>query len=397
MSRSVQQAVIVSAARTPIARFCGAFSELSAVDLGAVATRAAIERAGLSPDVVDEVILGMVFPAGVGAAPARQVARAAGVPDHAGALTINKMCGSGLKAVMLAAQAVQLGDAEVVLAGGMESMTRAPYLLQSGRNGLRLGHGELRDSLFHDGLLDPYHQILMGETAELAAERYKVSRHDQDEFALASHRKAVAAASGRRFSAEIAPVSVPRHRAEPLLVTADDGPRSDVSLEGLAGLPPVFRREGGTVTAGNASTLNDGASALLIMSAQRAQQLGCPVRASIRGYATGGLDPRWVMMAPVDAVERLGRKIGARNDDYELVELNEAFSAQAVAVTRECGFDPARVNVHGGAVALGHPVGASGARILTTLLHAMEQHDRHLGLATLCLGGGNAVALAVER
>lgn len=397
MSRLARDAVIVSAARTPIARFQGDFKSMSVTELGAVAIRAAVERAGISPAIVDEVVMGIVLQAGAGAAPARQAARAAGVPDEVGALTINKMCGSGLKAVMLAAQAVRLGDAEVVVAGGMENMTRAPYLLLDGRDGYRLGHGEIKDSLVHDGLWDPYNQFLMGMTAELVAERYEVSREEQDAFAAGSHAKAVAAASTGLFEAEITPVTVPQRHADPLVLEADSGPRQDATVENLGGLKPVFKPDGGSVTAGNSSSLNDGAAAVVVMSDARARELGCRVLARIRGYATGGTAPEWVMMAPVDAVRKLNAKLDASTGDYELIELNEAFAAQAVAVTRECGFDPSNVNVHGGAVALGHPVGASGARILTTLLYAMERRDAHSGLATLCLGGGNAVALAVER
>lgn len=397
MARTVREAVIVSAVRTPIGRFHGAFSEVPAPELGATAIRGALGAAGLAPDVVEEVILGIVLQAGTGAAPARQAARAAGVPDEVGALTINKMCGSGLKAVMLAAQAVQLGDADVVVAGGMENMTRAPYLLQRGRSGYRLGHGELLDSMIHDGLWDPYNQFLMGMTAELVAERYGIGREEQDAFALGSHRRAVAALEAGAFGNELIPVEVPRRRGDPLVVGADEGPRADATLEDLAALRPVFKPEDGTVTAGNASTINDGASAVVVMAEERARALGCPVLARIRGFATGGTAPEWVMMAPVDAVAKLNRRLGVGVDDHELVELNEAFAAQAIAVTRECGFDPGAVNVHGGAVALGHPVGASGARVLTTLLHAMERKNKTRGLATLCLGGGNAVAMAVER
>jgi len=391
------EAVIVSAVRTPIGKFMGALSSLRAAELGAIAIREAVARAGIEAAVVDEVIMGHVLTAGCGQNPARQAARGAGIPDSVGSFTVNKVCGSGLKAVMLAAQAIRAGDAEVVVAGGQESMSRAPYLLPEAREGVRLGHGKLLDAMIQDGLWDIYNDFHMGMTAELVADKYKIARDAQDEFAVGSHKKAAAAAAAGKFKDEIVAVKVAQPKGDPIIVAADEGPRADSDLAKLSKLKPAFKREGGTVTAGNASTINDGASALVVMSEKRAQQLGCKPLARIRGYATGGMAPEWVMMAPVEAVKRLHAKIGTKPDTFELVELNEAFAVQAMAVTKECGFDPARVNVNGGAVALGHPIGASGARVLTTLLHAMKAQGKKQGLASLCLGGGNGVALAVER
>jgi acetyl-CoA C-acetyltransferase len=391
------EAVIVSAVRTPIGRFMGAFAGMRAAELGGVAIREAVARAGIKADVVDEVIMGHVLQAGCGQNPARQSARLAGIPDSVGSFTVNKVCGSGLKAVMLAAQAIRAGDAEVIVAGGQESMSRAPYLLPEAREGVRLGHGKLIDAMIWDGLWDVYNDYHMGMTAELVADKYKIPRDAQDEFAVGSHKKAAAAMAAGKFKDEIVPVKVAQPKGEPIVVSADEGPRADSDLAKLARLKPAFKKEGGTVTAANASTINDGAAALVVMSEKRAQALGCKVLARIRGYATGGMAPEWVMMAPVEAVKNLNKKIGTKADTFELVELNEAFSVQAIAVTRECGFDPERVNVNGGAVALGHPIGASGARILTTLLYAMKDRNKKQGLASLCLGGGNGVALAVER
>jgi acetyl-CoA C-acetyltransferase len=391
------EAVIVSAVRTPIGKFMGALSTLRAAELGAIAVREAVARAGLEPAVVDEVIMGHVLTAGCGQNPARQAARGAGIPDAIGSFTVNKVCGSGLKAVMLAAQAIRAGDAEVVVAGGQESMSRAPYLLPEAREGVRLGHGKLIDAMIWDGLWDIYNDYHMGMTAELVADKYKIGRESQDEFAVGSHKKAAAAAAAGKFKDEIVAVKVAQPKGDPITVAADEGPRADSDLAKLSKLRPAFKKEGGTVTAANASTINDGAAALVVMSEKRAQQLGCKVLARIRGYATGGMAPEWVMMAPVEAVKNLHKKIGTKPDTFELVELNEAFAVQAIAVTKECGFDPSRVNVNGGAVALGHPIGASGARVLTTLLHAMKAQGKKQGLASLCLGGGNGVALAVER
>ena len=391
------EAVIVSAVRTPIGRFQGGLASLRAPELGAIAIREAVVRAGIDGALVEEVIMGHVLQAGVGQNPARQAARGAGLPDAIGSVTINKVCGSGLKAVMLAAQAIRAGDAEILVAGGMECMSKAPYLLPEAREGVRLGHGKLIDAMIWDGLWDIYNDFHMGITAEKVAEKYSIGREAQDEFAAGSHRKAVAAAAAGKFKDEIVPVSIKQPKGEPIVVSADEGPRADSDQAKLSKLRPAFKKEGGTVTAGNASTINDGAAAVVVMSEKRAQQLGCKILARIRGYATGGMAPEWVMMAPVEAVKKLNAKIGAKADTYDVVELNEAFSVQAIAVTRECGFDPGRVNVHGGAVALGHPIGASGARVFVTLLHAMKDQNKKQGLASLCLGGGNGVALAVER
>jgi acetyl-CoA C-acetyltransferase len=394
----VREVVIAGAARTPIGKFMGGLAGLRAPDLGAHAIRAALERARVPPEAVQEVIMGCVLQAGLGQNPARQAAIKAGVPTSVGSFTVNKVCGSGLKAVMLAAQAIRAGDADLIVAGGMESMSQAPHLLPKSREGFRLGHAQLLDSMVHDGLWDIYNDFHMGATAELVAEKHKVSREDQDRFALASQEKAVRAQKAGKFKAEIAPVELAQRKGPPIVVSEDEGPRADTTLEGLAKLKPAFQKENGTVTAGNASTINDGAAALVVASAERARALGLEPLARITGYATGGRDPEWVMMAPVEAVRALLEKTGRRAvDDYDLVELNEAFAAAAVALGRELEIRPAKLNVNGGAIALGHPIGASGARILVTLLHAMRDRGARTGLAALCLGGGNAVAVSVER
>ncbi|MBK6941398.1 MAG: acetyl-CoA C-acetyltransferase [Planctomycetes bacterium] len=390
------EAVIVSACRTPIGKFQGAFASMRAPELGAVAIKDAVARAGLTGSDIEEVIFGCVLQAGLGQNPARQAARGAGLPDAIGSVTINKVCGSGLKSVMLAAQAIRAGDAKCLVAGGMESMSNAPYLLPAGRNGARLGHTQLLDAMVHDGLWDIYNDYHMGITAENVASRYEIGRDPQDQFAANSQSKAVAAMKAGKFAKEITPVAVPQKKGEPVIVRDDEGPRAESTVDALAKLRPAFKKDG-TVTAGNASTINDGAAAVVVMEAKEADRRGLKPLARILGYATGGMAPEWVMMAPVEAVKNLNGKLGLKADAYGVVELNEAFSVQALAVSRECGFDPARVNVNGGAVALGHPIGASGCRVLVTLLHAMEQKNERLGLASLCLGGGNAVALAVER
>jgi acetyl-CoA C-acetyltransferase len=393
----VRDVVIASAARTPIGKFMGGLSGLRAPELGGHAIRAALERAGVAPEAVEEVIMGCVLQAGLGQNPARQAAIKAKVPTSVGAFTVNKVCGSGLKSVMLAAQAIRAGDADLIVAGGMESMSNAPHILPKSREGFRLGHAQLLDSMIHDGLWDIYNDFHMGATAELVAKKYGISRAEQDEYALGSHRKAVAAEKAGKFRAEIAPVELPQKKGPPLAVEKDEGPRADASLEALAKLKPAFQAEGGTVTAGNASTINDGAAALVVASAEKARAMGLRPLAKITGYATGGRDPEWVMMAPIEAVKRLLALTGRRSAaEYDLVELNEAFAVQAVALQRELEIPPARLNVNGGAVAMGHPIGASGARILTTLLHAMKDRGARTGLAALCLGGGNAVALSVE-
>lgn len=393
----MSDAVIVSACRTPIAKFQGALASFRAPELGAIAIKDALRRAGIEASAVDEVIMGNVLQAGLGQNPARQALRGAGIPDAVGAFTINKVCGSGLKAVMLAAQAIRAGDAEVIAAGGMESMTNAPYLIPSARAGARLGHAELIDSMVNDGLWDIYNNFHMGETGEKAAEKHNISREEQDAFAAESHRRAVAAWSKNEFDREIVNVTIPQKKGDPVIVKKDEGPRADSTAEALAKLRPAFRKEKGTVTAGNASTINDGAAALIVMSEARAKKLGLKPMAKITGYATGGLAPEWVMLAPEIAIQNLCKKTGLTTDNFDLIEINEAFSSAACALRKAMSLDPERINVRGGAVALGHPIGASGARILVTLLHALEDRNKKRGLAALCLGGGNAVALSVER
>ena len=390
------EVVIISGARTPVGKLLGQLKSFSAVDLGVVAARAAIERAGLDPDVVEEVIMGNVVQAGNGQNPARQVALRAGIPDSVAALTINKVCGSGLKSVMLAANGIRVGEIEVAVAGGMESMTNAPYLLKGAREGYRLGDQELIDSMIGDGLwcaIDNWH---MGCTGEVVADRFNVSREEQDAYAFDSHRKAIAAMKAGRFDEEIVPIDVPQKKGAALVIRTDEGPREDTSLEALGKLKPAFK-EGGTVTAGNAPGVNDGAAALVIASSEAAKRLGARPMARIVAHATSGVEPKLVMMAPVTAIRKTLERAGWSLGEVDLIELNEAFSVQAVAITRELGIDPARLNVNGGAVALGHPIGASGARILVTLLYEMRRRDVRRGLAALCLGGGNAVAMAVER
>jgi acetyl-CoA C-acetyltransferase len=390
------EAVIVSAVRSPIGRLQGKLASFRAPQLGAIAIKAAVERAGIKPSDVEEVIFGTVLQAGLGQNPARQAAIAAGIPVEVGSMTINKVCGSGLKSVALAAQAIRAGDAHVIVAGGQESMTNAPYLLPGARDGLRLGHGKLLDSMVWDGLWDVYNDFHMGSTGDLVAERCSVSRQDQDQFAAESHRRAIAAQQSGAFKNEIVPVEIKGRKGEVTVVDVDEGVRPDSTFESLSKMRAAFG-EKGTVTAGNASQISDGASALVVMSDVEAKRRGLKPLARITGYATGGTEPKWVMMAPIYAVQNLGKKTGAKPDDFDLVEVNEAFSSAACAVGKELKLDPARTNVNGGAVALGHPIGASGARILTTLLHAMEARGGKRGLATLCLGGGNAVALSVER
>ena len=392
----MREAVIASAARLPSGRFLGALRSLPATDLGARVVREAVARAGIDPAEVDECILGNVVSAGLGQAPARQAALRGGLADHVAALTINKVCGSGLKAVMLAAQGVATGDVDVAVAGGMESMSNCPYLIPKAREGLRMGDARARDAMIHDGLWCALEDWSMGLACEAVAERYGVSREDQDAFAAASHRKAVAAIRECRFRDEILPVEIPRRKGDPLRLEYDESVRPDTSVEALSRLQPAFRPDG-SVTAGNAPGVNDGAAAVVVMAAERAAARGLTPMARIVGQAVSGLPPRWLLMTPVQAVTKLLRKVGWKLADVDLIELNEAFSAQAVAVVRELGADPARVNVNGGAVALGHPIGASGARILTTLLYALRRRKLRRGIATLCLGGGNGVALAVER
>jgi acetyl-CoA C-acetyltransferase len=390
--------VIISGCRTAVGKFQGSLSDLSAPQLGAIVVREAVKRAGLNSDQVDECIMGNVLPAGLGQNPARQAAIFGGLSPSTGAMTINKVCGSGLKAVALAAQAVQTGNSSIVVAGGMESMTNAPYLLPQARKGYRLGNGKVIDSMVHDGLWDIYNDYHMGVTGENVAEKYGITREAQDEFAVNSHRKAVAAWKECRFKSQIVPVETPaRKKGEaPTLFEKDESPREDTTLEVLRALKPAFKKDG-TVTAGNAPGVNDGAAAVVVTSAQRAKELGAQSMVRIVAQATSGVDPKWVMMAPVDAVRKIWEKTGWKNEDVDLYELNEAFSVQALGVTRELGLDLNKVNVNGGAVAIGHPIGASGARVLVTLIYEMARRDAKRGIAALCLGGGNAVAMAVER
>jgi acetyl-CoA C-acetyltransferase len=393
---SDRSAVLVGAARTAIGKFQGTLATTPAPQLGAAAIRAAVARSGIDVGLVEDVIMGNVLTAGVGQAPARQAAIHGGIPETVGAMTINKVCGSGLKAVALAAQAIRAGDASCVVAGGMENMSLAPYLAPGARTGYRLGDGRFVDSMVADGLWDSFNDFHMGNTGELVAKKYGVTREQQDEYAYHSHRKAAAAQEAGKFAAEIVPFPVPQRKGDPVPFAVDEAVRPDTSTEALARLRPAFQKDG-TVTAGNAPGVNDGGAALVVMSEAAAGKAGARPLARIVDYAVGGMAPEWVMMAPVDAVRKLLKKTGLSIGDFDLIELNEAFSVQAVAVMREIGADPARVNVNGGAVALGHPIGCSGARILVTLLHAMEDRGAKKGLAALCLGGGNAVAMAVER
>ena len=388
--------VIVSAARIPTGKFLGALKAFTAPQLGAIVVREAVRRAGIDPAAVEECLMGNVVSAGLGQAPARQAALRGGLSDSVAAVTINKVCGSGLKAVMLAAQGITTGDIDIAVAGGMESMSNCPYLLAGAREGLRLGHGQVLDSMINDGLWCSFEQYHMGNAGEVVAEEYGVDRRAQDEYALASHRKAAEATSAGRFRAEIVPVTIPQKKADPVIFDQDESIRFDTSMESLAALRPAFKTNG-TVTAGNAPPVNDGAAALVVMSDRRASDLGITPLARIVGQAASGLAPKHVLMTPVEAIRRLLTKIGWSLADVDLFEINEAFSVQLVAVLAQLGIDPVKVNVNGGAVALGHPIGASGARILTTLLYALQQRQARRGIAALCLGGGNGVAVAIER
>jgi acetyl-CoA C-acetyltransferase len=389
--------VILSAVRTPIGRFQGGLASFSAVELGAKAVAEAVRRAGLEGKQIDEVIMGNVVQAGLGQNPARQAALKGGCDARVAAMTVNKVCGSGLKTVALASQGVQLGESEIVVAGGMESMSNCPYLLPNARTGYRIGDQKVVDSMINDGLWDAYENFHMGMTGELVAEKYGITREEQDKFAFESHLKAVRARKSCFFEAQILPMEVPQKKGEPLVIKYDESPREDITLEALAKLRPAFKKDG-TVTAGNAPGTNDGAAALVVTSERNAQNLGKKPMARIVAQAVSGVEPKWVMMAPVDAVEKLLKKTGwDRDKDVDLIELNEAFSVAAIAGTRQLRLDAEKVNVNGGAVALGHPIGASGARILVTLLYEMQRRNVRRGIAALCLGGGNAVALAVER
>jgi acetyl-CoA C-acetyltransferase len=395
---SFDDVVIISGCRTPVGKFQGSLSEFSAPQLGAMVVREAVKRAGIDAVQADECIMGNVISAGLGQNPARQAAIFGGLSPSAGAMTINKVCGSGLKAVALAAQAVQTGNSSIVVAGGMESMTNAPYLLPQARKGYRLGNAQIVDSMMNDGLWDIYNNYHMGITGENVAEKYGIKREEQDEFALNSHRKALSAIKECRFRSQIVPVEIPvKKKGEPpVLFDKDESPREDTTIEVLRSLKPAFKKDG-TVTAGNAPGVNDGAAAVVVTSAQRAKELGAQAMVRIVAQATSGIDPAWVMMAPVDAVRKIWEKTGWKNEDVDLYELNEAFSVQALGVMRELRLDPNKVNVNGGAVAIGHPIGASGARVLVTLIYEMIRRDVRRGIAALCLGGGNAVAMAVER
>ncbi len=392
----IKEAVIIGAVRTPVGKFQGSLKGFKATELGAIVVREVVKRAGIAPEMVDEVIMGCVIQAGLGQNPARQAALNGGLPNTVSAVTINKVCGSGLKAVMMAAQGIQLGDTEIVVAGGMESMSNAPYLLEKAREGYRLGNGTLVDSMINDGLWCAFDNQHMGCTGEVVAERFNVNRTEQDDYALQSHRKAATAIKAGRFKEEIVPVEIPQKKGAVTIFDTDETVRKDTSMEVLGKLKPAFK-EGGTVTAGNAPGVNDGASALVVTSLERAKALGVEPMARIVAQATSGTEPRLVMMAPVEAIKKVLEKANWSTKDVELIELNEAFAVQAVAITRELDLDPERLNVNGGAVALGHAIGQSGSRLLTTMLYEMKRRDAHRGLVALCLGGGNAVALAVER
>ena len=392
----MRESVIVSAVRTPTGKFLGALKGFTATELGALAVADAVRRAGIDPQIVDECIMGNVVSAGLGQNPARQAALNGGLPNHVAALTINKVCGSGLKAVMLADQGIKVGDIDVAVAGGMESMSNAPYLLPRVRDGLRMGNGEVVDAMINDGLWCAFEQCHMGNSGEVVAEHYKVGRAAQDEYAARSHQKAARATSDGDFADEILAIRIPQKKGDPLVFDRDEAIRGDTTPEGLAALKPAFKKDG-TVTAGNAPGVNDGASALVVMAAERARSLGLAPLARIVAQATSGLAPKFVLMTPVEAVRRVAEKAGWPLDQVDLFELNEAFAVQAVAVLNELGIDPDKVNVNGGAVALGHAIGSSGARVLTTLLYALKRRHLKRGIATLCLGGGNGVALAVER
>lgn len=392
----MQDVVIVAAKRTAIGCFQGSLANIPAVELGSAVIRSLLSSSGINAADINEVIMGQVLTSGCGQNPARQAAINAGLPFSTSAMTLNKLCGSGLKAIHIAVQAIRCGDANTVIAGGMENMSLAPYVLPKARNGLRMGHAELQDSLLKDGLIDAFNDYHMGITAENLADQYQLSRADQDAYALLSQQRAAAAIQAGRFKNEIAPVFIPQRNNDPLIFATDEQPRSETTADSLAGLRPVFKKEG-SVTAGNASTLNDGAAAVLLMSAKRAEELGLPVLARIKGYASAGVDPSIMGIGPVPASKRCLEKAGWSLDQLDLIEANEAFAAQCLSVGKELQWDLDKVNVNGGAIALGHPIGASGCRVLVTLLHEMEKRDAKKGLAALCIGGGQGVAIAVER
>jgi acetyl-CoA C-acetyltransferase len=393
----IREAVIISAVRTPVGKFLGSLKGFKATELGAIVVRESVRRAGVAAEDVDEVIMGCVIQAGLGQNPARQAALGGGLPPAVSAVTVNKVCGSGLKTVMMAAQGIQLRDTDIVVAGGMESMSNAPYLMPKAREGYRLGNGVLLDAMIHDGLWDVYNDYHMGCTGEVVSDKFNVSRAEQDEYALNSHRKAAAAIKAGRFKEEIVPVEIRQKKGLAVIFDTDETVREDTSIEVLAKLKPAFQKETGTVTAGNAPGVNDGASAVVVTSSERAKSLGLEPMARIVAQATSGIEPALVMMAPVEAIKKVLRKAGWSLGEVDLIELNEAFAVQAVAITRELNLDPERVNVNGGAVALGHAIGQSGSRLLTTMLYELKRRNAHRGVISLCLGGGNAVALAVER
>ncbi|KPU26348.1 acetyl-CoA acetyltransferase [Caloranaerobacter sp. TR13] len=392
----MREVVIVGAARTPIGSFGGSLSKLSAIDLGVVAAKEAIRRAGIKEDMIDEVIIGNILSAGLGQNPARQVALGAGLKETTPALTINKVCGSGLRAVSMATQFIMLGDADVILAGGTESMSNAPYLVPRVRWGLKMGHGELIDTMIHDGLTDIFNNYHMGITAENIAEKWNISREEQDEFALKSQLKAEKAQKEGKFKDEIVPVEVPQRKGDPIIVDTDEYPRHGTTIEKLAKLKPAFKKDG-TVTAGNASGINDGAAMLVVMAKEKAEELGIKPLVTIKSYASAALDPKIMGYGPVPATKKALERAGLKVEDLDLIEANEAFAVQSIAVMRDLGLDPEKVNVNGGAIALGHPIGASGARILITLIYEMIRRESKYGLATLCIGGGQGTAVIVER
>ncbi len=391
------EAVIISAARTPTGRFLGALKGFTAPELGAIAIKEAVKRAGVDPAKVDEVIMGCVVSAGIGQAPARQAALKAGLPVEVSALTVNMVCGSGLRAVALASQSIQLGDAEFVVAGGMESMSNIPYALQTAREGFRMGNQTATDLMIHDGLWCPFENWHMGNTGEIVADKHQITREAQDDYAYNSHRKAAEAQSAGKFKDEIIPIEIPQKKGDPVILDYDEPVRPDTTAEALGKLKPAFKKDGGTVTAGNAPGVNDGASALVVTSAENAAALGAETLGRIVSYAVSGIEPKHIMLAPVEGIRRAVKKAGWELSDVDLFELNEAFSVQALGVMKELGIDPERVNVNGGAVALGHAIGNSGGRVLTTLLYEMKRRGVKRGVAGLCLGGGNSVAMAVER
>jgi acetyl-CoA C-acetyltransferase len=388
------EVVIASAVRTPIGAFQGAFSSLSASQLGAVAVKEAVKRAGAQPAQIERVIMGNVLSAGMGQAPARQAVIHAGLPVGTGAITVNKVCGSGLQAVMFARREILVGDAEVLVAGGMESMTNAPYVLPNARSGYRMGNGQIIDSMIHDGLWDPYDNVHMGTCGDAVAKKYEFTREQQDAFARASFERAIQAQKAGKFKAEIVGVPVPQRKGDPVIVDEDEGPKK-AQIDKMPGLKAAFTKDG-TVTAANASSINDGGAALVITSAEVAKKRGLPVLAKILGDSTAAIEPKWFTIAPVEALKRLYAKTGTKPLDWDLYEINEAFSGVTLAAMKEHGLDADRVNVNGGAVALGHPIGCSGARVLVTLLHALKDRGKRRGIATLCIGGGEAVALGVE-